>query len=198
MDDVVTAAGDNTFTAASRSVVLVLGGSVVLVLVRSCRPPRSNAQPTAGSSTSKACPSSVRVTAAISSTALDTVVQAHLRRIRVVSDDSAGYRRSRLWLEAALRNTTIPLTDSRLTIAHKGAHQRHLGGLSGQYHPERRLDERGVHTTERRSPSRPGCSNSAGWLPLMSLRRRADVMNGSSGGLRSWGELPQAADDEEA
>lgn len=62
----------------------------------------------------------VRDTEATFSTALDRIVESDPRRTEVVADDSPGYRKSRLWLEAVLRKTAIPLTDPRLTVAHRG------------------------------------------------------------------------------
>ncbi|WP_255303768.1 helicase-related protein [Georgenia sp. 311] len=62
----------------------------------------------------------VRDTEATFSTALDDIQEADPRKTQVVADDSPGYRKSRLWLEATLRKTSIPLTDPRLTVAHKG------------------------------------------------------------------------------
>ena len=42
--------------------------------------------------------------------------------VRTVADDSPGFRRSRLWLEATLRKSPVAITDPTLTAA--------LGGLS--------------------------------------------------------------------
>ncbi|MBK8078174.1 MAG: DEAD/DEAH box helicase [Kineosporiaceae bacterium] len=38
---------------------------------------------------------------------------------RMVADDSPGYRRSRLWVEAMLRKTPVPLHTQGLTVAHR-------------------------------------------------------------------------------
>lgn len=62
----------------------------------------------------------VRDTEATFSTALDDIQEADPRKTQVVADDSPGYRKSRLWLEATLRKTAVPLTDPRLTVAHRG------------------------------------------------------------------------------
>ena len=39
------------------------------------------------------------------------------RLATVCADSSPGYRRARLWLEATLRKTAVPLVDDRLTVA---------------------------------------------------------------------------------
>ncbi|WP_230977194.1 helicase-related protein [Georgenia yuyongxinii] len=62
----------------------------------------------------------VRDTEATFSTALDNVVESDPRKTNVVADDSPGYRKSRLWIEAMLRKTAVPVTDPRLTVAHRG------------------------------------------------------------------------------
>ncbi len=40
-------------------------------------------------------------------------------KARMVADDSPGYRRSRLWVEAMLRKTPVPLHTEGLTVAHR-------------------------------------------------------------------------------
>ena len=55
----------------------------------------------------------VRDTEATFSTALDHIQPLDPALAEVVADDSAGYRKSRLWLEATLRKTAVPLTDAR-------------------------------------------------------------------------------------
>src|SRR3954468_14228832 len=62
----------------------------------------------------------VRDTSATFSTALDTIEVLDPARAQVVADDTAGYRRSRLWLEAMHRRTAIPVTDPMLTVAAQG------------------------------------------------------------------------------
>jgi ERCC4-related helicase len=62
----------------------------------------------------------VRDTVATFSTALDTVVEVDPTQVRVTADDSPGFRKSRLWLEATLRKTPVAITDPALTIAHRG------------------------------------------------------------------------------
>ncbi len=62
----------------------------------------------------------VRDTVATFSTALDTVVAVDPTKVRVTADDSPGFRRSRLWLEATLRKTPVAIADPALTIAHRG------------------------------------------------------------------------------
>jgi hypothetical protein len=61
----------------------------------------------------------VRDTSATFSTALDDVVVSDPRATDVVADDSPRYRKSRLWLEAMLRKTPIPIADPALTTAHR-------------------------------------------------------------------------------
>jgi superfamily II DNA or RNA helicase len=62
----------------------------------------------------------VRDTVATFATALDTVVEVDPTQVRVTADDSPGFRKSRLWLEATLRKTPVAVTDPALTIAHRG------------------------------------------------------------------------------
>ena len=62
----------------------------------------------------------VRDTAATFSTGLDRVEVLDPAAATVVGDDTPGYRRSRLWLEAMARKTAVPVTDARLTVAAEG------------------------------------------------------------------------------
>lgn len=62
----------------------------------------------------------VKDTEATFSTALDDIQESDPRNTQVVPDDSPGYRKSRLWLEAMLRKTAIPATAPNLTVAHRG------------------------------------------------------------------------------
>jgi superfamily II DNA or RNA helicase len=62
----------------------------------------------------------VRDTTATFSTALDDIQTLDPALAEVVADDSAGYRKSRLWLEATLRKTAVPLTSRELTVATQG------------------------------------------------------------------------------
>ncbi|MGB3287473.1 helicase-related protein [Mycolicibacter algericus] len=62
----------------------------------------------------------VRDTTATFSTAIDTVVEVDPTKVRVTADNSPGFRRARLWLEATLRKTPAAITDPDLTIAHRG------------------------------------------------------------------------------
>ena len=64
----------------------------------------------------------VRDTEATFSTAIDDIVEVDPAKVRTVADDSPGFRRSRLWLEATLRKTPVGITDPNLSAA--------LGGLS--------------------------------------------------------------------
>src|SRR5674476_1376917 len=59
----------------------------------------------------------VRESTATFSTALDVIETVDPSEAKVVADDSAGYRKARLWLEAMLRKSPIPLTDPELTVA---------------------------------------------------------------------------------
>nr|WP_286185623.1 helicase-related protein [Sphaerisporangium cinnabarinum] len=61
----------------------------------------------------------VRDTEAIFSTAIDDVVVADPAETTVVADGSPRYRESRLWLEAMLRKTPVPIADPALTTAHR-------------------------------------------------------------------------------
>src|SRR3954447_7749283 len=62
----------------------------------------------------------VRDTTATFATVLDKVNVVDPADAYVVADDSPGYRRSRLWLEAMLRKSPVPLTDPELTVATRG------------------------------------------------------------------------------
>ena len=62
----------------------------------------------------------VRDTEAVFSTALDDVEIQDPAAAALVADHSAGYRQSRLWLEATLRKTAVPLTDPSLSVATQG------------------------------------------------------------------------------
>ncbi|AEG43911.1 helicase-related protein [Isoptericola variabilis] len=59
----------------------------------------------------------VRDTVATFSTALDTIQVADPTRTKVVADGSPHYRRSRLWLEAMLRKTHVPIAEKSLTVS---------------------------------------------------------------------------------
>jgi superfamily II DNA or RNA helicase len=48
---------------------------------------------------------------------LDDIEVLDPAKAKVVADDSSGYRRSRLWLEATLRKTPVPQSDSSLTVS---------------------------------------------------------------------------------
>src|SRR3954447_8520809 len=62
----------------------------------------------------------VRDTTATFATVLDDVRVVDPAEAKVVADDSSGYRRSRLWLEAMLRKSPVPLTEPNLTVATQG------------------------------------------------------------------------------
>ncbi|WP_286960684.1 helicase-related protein [Arsenicicoccus sp. UBA7492] len=55
-------------------------------------------------------------TSAQFSAAFDDIEVADPRATRVVPDDSPNYRQSRLWLEAALRKTPLPVDDPHLAV----------------------------------------------------------------------------------
>ncbi len=59
----------------------------------------------------------VRDTTANFYASLDTITVVDPALTRVVADDSPGYRRSRLWLEATLRKTALPVDDPGLTVS---------------------------------------------------------------------------------
>lgn len=52
-------------------------------------------------------------------THLDRIEPLRATDTELVADDSPGFRRSRLYLEAVLRKTPIPATDTGLTVAHR-------------------------------------------------------------------------------
>lgn len=62
----------------------------------------------------------VRGTQATFSTALDKITPLDPSQATVRVDMSPGFKQSRLWLEATLRKTAVPLTDPRLTVATRG------------------------------------------------------------------------------
>lgn len=62
----------------------------------------------------------VRGTQAIFSTAIDDIVPLDPEQATVKVDSSPGFQHSRLWLEATLRKTAVPLTDKRLSVATQG------------------------------------------------------------------------------
>ncbi|GAA0628431.1 DEAD/DEAH box helicase [Sporichthya brevicatena] len=62
----------------------------------------------------------VRDTSAIFATVLDEVVVLDPADATVVADTSPSYTRSRLWLEAMLRKSPVPLTDPELSVATRG------------------------------------------------------------------------------
>ncbi len=52
-------------------------------------------------------------------TAIDDIDPVRPEETMLVVDESGGYRRSRLWLEAVLRKAPVPVSDSRLTVSHQ-------------------------------------------------------------------------------
>ncbi len=59
----------------------------------------------------------VRGTSASFYDSLDTIEVLDPREAKVRADKSPGYRRSRLWVEATLRKTAVPLLDDRLVVS---------------------------------------------------------------------------------
>ena len=59
----------------------------------------------------------VRDTTATFYESLDDITVVDPAKTMVVGDDSPGYRRSRLWLEATLRKTALPVDDPSLTVS---------------------------------------------------------------------------------
>src|SRR4051794_32644044 len=59
----------------------------------------------------------VRDTTATFYESLDTITVVDPAKMTVVADDSPGYRRSRLWLEATLRKTALPVDDPSLVVS---------------------------------------------------------------------------------
>lgn len=51
------------------------------------------------------------------SEALDTIIPFDPRRTQVVADSSRNHQRARLWLEATLRKTPLPIDDQRLAVS---------------------------------------------------------------------------------
>lgn len=62
----------------------------------------------------------VRDTSATFSTGLDEIRVLDPADAEVVGDETPGYRRSRLWLEAMARKTAVPVTDPTLSVAAQG------------------------------------------------------------------------------
>ncbi|WP_270887105.1 helicase-related protein [Pedococcus sp. 5OH_020] len=59
----------------------------------------------------------VRDTTATFYESLDSIEVVDPAKTRVVADDSPGYRKSKLWLEATLRKTSLPVDDPSLTVS---------------------------------------------------------------------------------
>lgn len=59
----------------------------------------------------------VRDTTASFYESLDDIEALDPRLARLTADDSPGYRRARLWLEATLRKAAVPLIDDRLVVS---------------------------------------------------------------------------------
>lgn len=52
-------------------------------------------------------------------TGIDKVVPLRPEDTHLVPDESPGYRRSRLWIEALLRKTLVALGETRLAVSHR-------------------------------------------------------------------------------
>lgn len=92
-------------------------GSVVVVrdeewIVSSCEP--------AGNGWKVRCVGSSELVASVPATfysELDEITALDPAAAELVQDDSPYFRRSRLWVEAVLRKTPVPLHDQRLTVS---------------------------------------------------------------------------------
>ena len=73
----------------------------------------------------------VRDTDAVFFQDLDAIEPVDPANTRLVPDDSPGFRRSRLWLEALLRRTPLEASDDGLTVGHRGL----LDPLTYQHRP---------------------------------------------------------------
>lgn len=51
---------------------------------------------------------------------LDTIDRLDPKDGKLVADDSAGFRRSRLWLESVRRGSPVPASETRVTVGHRG------------------------------------------------------------------------------
>ena len=51
---------------------------------------------------------------------LDTIDRLDPKDGTLVADDSAGFRRSRLWLESVRRGSPVPASETRITVGHRG------------------------------------------------------------------------------
>jgi ERCC4-related helicase len=51
---------------------------------------------------------------------LDTIDRLDPRDGKLVADDSAGFRSSRLWLESIRRGSPVPASETRITVGHRG------------------------------------------------------------------------------
>ena len=52
-------------------------------------------------------------------TSIDEIEPVRPEDTQLVVDETGGYRRSRLWLEAVIRKAPIPVSDSRLAVGHR-------------------------------------------------------------------------------
>lgn len=59
----------------------------------------------------------VRDTSAIFFDSIDTVVPIDPRQAPLINDPSSGYRDAKLWLEATLMKTSVPVEDTHLTVS---------------------------------------------------------------------------------
>ncbi|OMB88511.1 hypothetical protein A5743_21125 [Mycolicibacterium conceptionense] len=51
---------------------------------------------------------------------LDTIDRLDPRDGKLVADESAGFRSSRLWLESIRRSSPVPASETRITVGHRG------------------------------------------------------------------------------
>lgn len=85
-------------------------------LVRSVRPTQQDGLRIEASGASEL----VRDQDAVFFTALDTIEVLDPHKTQLVADDTSGFRRSRLWLESLLRQSTTPVTTPEIVAGHRG------------------------------------------------------------------------------
>ncbi len=59
----------------------------------------------------------VRDTSAVFFDSIDTVIPVDPRHAPLINDPSSGYRDAKLWLEATLMKTAVPVEDTNLTVS---------------------------------------------------------------------------------
>jgi superfamily II DNA or RNA helicase len=104
----------------SSSIPLITPGAQVVVrdedwLVRSVSDTKSDGRMVRVTGTSEL----VQDTEATFFTSIDDIDPVRPEDTVLVTDETGGYRRSRLWMEAVLRKAPVPVSDSRLTVSHQ-------------------------------------------------------------------------------